>query len=127
MAIGVALAGWLVPGLGHLLLGRWKKALAYLVAVTMLAVAGLLMRGNVFNSHGADAFDMLGYFADLGNGIYYFMAHSINAAGPDVSRAAGDYGTRLFATSGVLNMLCVLEGIQISLSQKRADHVARQA
>ena len=48
------------------------------------------------------------------------LAHTIDAAGPDVSRAAGDYGTRLIATAGVLNLLyCVLEAFQIGLHQDR--------
>jgi hypothetical protein len=119
LAFGAAAAGWIVPGLGHVLLRRWDKAAVYFLAVSALAILGLLMRGNVFSAAGGDAFDMLGFFADLGNGIFYFLSHAINAAGPDVSRASGDNGTRLFATAGVLNMLCVLEAFQIGLGRKK--------
>src|SRR5579872_1385619 len=101
LAIFAAVAGWLVPGLGHLLLGKWGKAVGYFMAVAALAVVGLRLRGDVFTS-GGDAFGMLGFLADLGAGVFYFFAHAINSAGPDVSRAAGDYGTRLIATAGVL-------------------------
>jgi hypothetical protein len=38
--------------------------------------------------------------------------------GPAVSRAAGDYGTRFFATAGVLNMLCVFEALEIARGRK---------
>jgi len=118
LAVIAAGAGWFVPGLGHVLLGKWGKAIVYFCAVALLAVVGLRMRGNVFNSNGADAFDMLGFLADIGNGIFYFISGTINPAGADVSRAAGDYGTRLFATSGVLNLLCVLEVLQIGFGAK---------
>jgi TM2 domain-containing membrane protein YozV len=118
LALFAAVAGWLVPGLGHLLLGKWGKALGYFVAVASLAVVGLRLRGDVFTS-GGDAFSTLGFLADLGSGVFYFLAHTIDAAGPDVSRAAGDYGTRLIATAGVLNLLCVLEAFQIGLHQDR--------
>src|SRR3984893_12552196 len=119
LAMGACGAGWIVPGLGHLILRKWDKAIVYFLAVAALGVTGLLMRGNVFTASGAgDAFDMLGFFADLGSGIFYFLSHSINAAGPDVSRAAGDNGTRLFATAGVLNLLCVLEAFQIGLVRR---------
>jgi hypothetical protein len=116
MAFVAGVAGWLVPGLGHLLLRRWGKAVAYFFAVAVLAVVGLVARGNVF-SYGGDALDRLGFLADLGTGIFYFMAHTISAGGPDVSHAAGDYGTRLIATGGVLNLLCVLEAVQIALGK----------
>jgi len=113
-----AIAGWFVPGLGHLLLRKWNKAVIYFVCVAALAVIGIAMRGNVFSSGSGDAFDTLGFLADLGNGIFYFLAHVINPAGPDVSRAAGDYGTRMVASAGVLNLLCVLEAFQIGSGQK---------
>jgi hypothetical protein len=117
LAYVAAIVGWFIPGLGHLILHRWKKALVYFFAVGVLAIAGLLMRGNVFNFESSDIFDRLGLFADLGTGIFYFLAHAINPAGADVSHAAGDYGTRLIATAGVLNLLCVLEAFQIGNGQ----------
>lgn len=124
LALVAAVAGWLVPGLGHVLLRRWGKAIVYFFAVAILALVGLWMRGNVFNSNAADAFDMLGFFADIGSGIFYFLAGTINPAGADVSRASGDYGTRLFATAGVLNLLCVLEVLQIGFGSKDEGHAA---
>ena len=117
LAISAAIAGWLVPGLGHLLLGKWGKAIGYFLAVATLVVMGLRMRGDVFAS-GGDAFGMLGFLADLGAGVFYFLAHTINPVGADVSRAAGDYGTRLIATAGVLNLLCVLEAYQLGFHRE---------
>ena len=125
LALVAAVAGWFVPGLGQALLGKWGKAAVYFFAVAVLAVVGLRMRGNVFTSNGADAFDMLGFFADIGNGIFYFLAGAINPAGPNVGIAAGDYGTRLFATAGVLNFLCVLEVLQIGFGSKQEGQAAR--
>ena len=75
------------------------------------------MRGNIFPAPGGDVFDVLGFFADLGTGVFYF-ASRLMAGSPDVSRAAGDYGTRLFATAGVLNLLCGLDAYQIAQGKK---------
>jgi hypothetical protein len=125
LALVAAVAGWFVPGLGQALLGKWGKAVVYFFAVAILAVVGLRMRGNVFTSNGADAFDMLGFFADIGNGIFYFLAGAINPAGANVAIAAGDYGTRLFATAGVLNFLCVLEVLQIGFGSREEGQAAR--
>ncbi len=117
LAILAGVAGWLVPGLGHLLLRRWGKALAYFASVAMLVIVGLLLRGNVFSYVDGDVFDKLGFLADLGNGMFYFLARTIDHAGPDVSHAADDYGTRLIATAGILNFLCVLEAVHIALQR----------
>jgi len=124
LALAAAVAGWFVPGLGHALLGKWGKAVVYFFAVAILAFVGLRMRGNVFTSNAADAFDMLGFFADIGNGFLYYLAAAINPAGPNVAIAAGDYGTRLFATAGVLNFLCVLEVLQIGFGSREERQTA---
>ncbi len=130
LAIVVAVAGWLVPGLGHLLLRKWGRALVYFLGVGTLAVTGLALRGNIFPFPvtGGDAstnwvkqllsFDTLGFLADLGAGVFYFVSKLIENAGPDVSQAAGDYGTRFFATAGVLNLLCVLDAQEIARGRK---------
>jgi len=113
MGIVAALAGWVVPGLGHLVLRRWSKAAVYFLCVGGLACAGLAMRGGVFSAGAQDLFDRLGFFAYLGAGAFYFLAHQIQTAGPDVAHATGDYGTRLFAAAGMLNFLTVLEAFDI--------------
>lgn len=113
MGFAAALAGWIVPGLGHLLLRRWSKAAIYFLGVGTLACAGLAMRGGVFGASSEDLFDKLGFFADLGAGVFYFLAHQLQAAGSDVAHATGDYGTRLFAAAGMLNLLTVLEAYDI--------------
>jgi hypothetical protein len=118
MGISAAVAGWIVPGLGHLLLRRWGKAAAYFLCIGGLAYAGLVMRGGVFSPGSQDLFDRLGFFADLGTGGYYFLAHWIQTAGPDVAHATGDYGTRMFATAGMLNLLTVLEAYEIGKGRR---------
>lgn len=118
MGIVAALAGWGVPGLGHLLLRQWAKAAVYFLCVGGLACVGLLMRGGVFMAGASDLFDRLGFFADIGTGIFYFLAHVIQAAGPDVAHASGDYGTRMVATAGMLNLLTVLEAYEIGRGRK---------
>ena len=118
LGISVALAGWAVPGLGHLLLRRWGKAAVYFLCVGGLACAGLAMRGGIFDAGAIDMFVRLGFFADMGAGVFYFLAHMIQTAGPDVAHASGDYGTRLFATAGMLNLLTVLEAYEIGRGRR---------
>jgi hypothetical protein len=118
LGISAAVAGWAIPGLGHLLLRQWSKALLYFLCVGGLACAGLAMRGGVFGGNSSDMFDRLGFFADLGTGGFYFLAHTIQSAGPDVAHASGDYGTRMFATAGMLNLLTVLEAYEIGRGRR---------
>jgi hypothetical protein len=118
LALVAAAAAWLVPGLGHALLKMWSRALAIFFTVGLLVTLGASMRGNIFPPNGDDAFSKLGYVADMGAGSFYFLARALEVDGPDVSRATGDYGTRLLATAGVLNLLAALHAYEIIRGRK---------
>ncbi len=118
MALVVGVAGWLVPGLGHALLKMWGRAVICFLTVGVLVMVGAGMRGNLFTSRGNDAFDSLGYIADLGTGSFYWVARSLEANGPDVSHADGDYGTRFLATAGVFNLLAALHAYEAARGRK---------
>jgi hypothetical protein len=117
-AIACGVAGWLVPGLGHALQRMWGRALAFFAVIGVLVVVGAGLRGNLFNSQGGDAFAALGYLADLGTGGFYWLAKYIEAGGPDVSHAYGDYGTRFLAAAGVLNLLAALHAYEAARGRK---------
>jgi hypothetical protein len=118
VAIGIGVAAWILPGLGHALQKMWGRALACFLTVAALVVIGAGMRGNLFTSDGGDAFASLGYLADLGTGSFYLVAKSLETKGPDVSRADGDYGTRFLAAAGVLNLLAALHAYEAARGRK---------
>ncbi|HUJ31302.1 MAG TPA: DUF6677 family protein [Candidatus Acidoferrum sp.] len=119
IAPAIAVVAWFVPGLGHLLLRRWPRALAFFVAVGGLAVSGYLMRGNVFAPRSPDPFGTLGFIADACSGVFYLLARVFEAAGPNVSRAIGDYGTRFIAAAGVVNLLGICDAYEIASGRRR--------
>ncbi len=114
----VAVAAWAVPGLGHLLLWRWRRAIVFFLGVSIFAILGMALRGNIFSLQSSDPFELLGFLSNIGAGAYYFVAKFLATGAPDVSRAAGDYGTRFFAAAGVLNFLCVLDALDIASGRK---------
>jgi hypothetical protein len=114
----IAFAAWLVPGLGHLLLRRWGRAITFFIAVGGLAITGYLLRGNVFPPRSGDPFGMLGFLADASSGVFYLLARFFESAGPDVSRAAGDYGTRFIAAAGVVNLISVCDAYEIASGRR---------
>jgi hypothetical protein len=118
MAYVIGVAGWIVPGLGHALLKMWGRAAMCFLTVGLLVILGTGMRGNLFTSTANDAFDSLGYLADLGTGTFYLLAKSLETNGGDVSHAGGDYGTRFLATAGVLNLLAALHAYEAARGRK---------
>jgi hypothetical protein len=118
IAFAIGVAGWLVPGLGHAVMKMWGRAVTCFLTVGLLVILGAGMRGNVFTSSGNDAFDSLGYLADLGTGTFYLLARALETNGADVSHAGGDYGTRFLATAGVLNLLAALHAYEAARGRK---------
>jgi hypothetical protein len=118
LALVAGFAGWIVPGAGHLLLKMYGRAAACFLSVALLVVVGAGMRGNIFTRNGDDAFSKLGYVADLGSGVFYWVAKRLEPYGADVSHAAGDYGTRLLVTAGVLNLLAALHAYEVTRGRK---------
>lgn len=119
LAPAIAIISWFVPGLGHLLLRRWGRALVFFIAVGGLVLSGYLMRGNVFPPHSEDPFGTLGFIADACSGVFYLLSRVVEASGPDVSRAMGDYGTRFIAAAGIVNILAVCDAYDIALGRRR--------
>jgi hypothetical protein len=118
VAAGFAIAGWLVPGLGHVLSGRRGRGVIYFLTVAAMVITGFLQRGFLFSPHFVDAFSLLGFLADAGTGIFYFAGKIFELGGPDIARAAGDYGTRFIATAGVLNVLIALDAYSAAIGEK---------
>jgi hypothetical protein len=114
----IVVAAWIVPGLGHLALGRWGRALIFFLTVGGLAITGYMLRGNVFPPRTGEPFGTLGFLADAGSGIFYFLSRFLESAGPNVSRAAGDYGTRFIAAAGIVNLLSVFDAYEIALGRR---------
>ncbi len=114
----ITLLAWMVPGSGHLILRRWSRGVALFGCIAALALIGLQMRGRLFDPFTGDFFDKLGFIADCGAGLFFYLAQWLQNGAADVSRAAGDYGTRFFAAAGVLNILCVIDANQIATGDK---------
>jgi uncharacterized protein DUF6677 len=114
----IAVIAWIVPGLGHLILRRQGRALVFFLTVGGLAIAGYLLRGNVFPPRTGEPFGTLGFLADAGSGIFYFLSRFLESTGPNVSRAAGDYGTRFIAAAGIVNLLSVFDAYEIALGRR---------
>jgi hypothetical protein len=109
-----AAAAWIVPGLGHLLVRRWGRGAAIFAAIGGTAILGYQLQGQVFTVRTTDFFGFLGHWAEIGSGVFYFLWRWLEPGGADLARATGDVGTRLLATAGLLNFLCVADVFEIA-------------
>ena len=120
-ALLIGILGWLVPGSGHLLLRQWGRGLGVFCTVAAMAGIAMAVRGRLFLLATNDFFDLLGFAADCGMGIFFYIAQKWSNGGPDVAHAAGDYGTRFFAAAGVLNVLAAVDAYRSASGQEEED------
>jgi len=118
MAIIAPLAGWLLPGLGHFIQRRWIRGLLLMLAVFIMFFAGVGMQGKVYGFNTGDLLDILGFVGDVGSGLLYFIARSLDWGGGNIQRAVADYGTKYIVVAGLLNIIAAVDAHQIAIGKK---------
>lgn len=115
--IWLCFGAWLVPGLGHFMLGRKWRALVLGAAVLATFVFGLLMKGEFFATQAGSYLETLGYFGQLCAGAPMPIARFFGYAG-DPLFVSSEYGTTFLVTAGMLNVLCILDTYDIAMGRK---------
>ena len=118
MAILAPLAGWLLPGLGHLIQRRWIRGLLLMLAVFIMFFAGLGMQGKVYPFNTGDLLDILGFVGDIGAGLLYFIARAMDLGAGNIQRAVADYGTKFIVVAGLLNIVSAADAYHIAIGKK---------
>jgi Family of unknown function (DUF6677) len=116
--VQVCFCAWLIPGLGHLLLGRKWRALILFTSIVTMFVFGLLMKGEFFPFGGPSYLETLGYLGELCNGLMYGVANFFGYSGGDPFFVSADYGTAFLVSAGMLNVLTVLDAFDIAMGRK---------
>jgi len=119
MAIIAPIAGWLVPGAGHLIQRRWIRGLLLLASVFAMFVLGVLMEGKVYGLNGGDLLDMLGFVGDLGAGGLYFVTRMMDWGKGAIQLASADYGTKFIIVAGLLNVMSAVDAYDIAIGKKQ--------
>jgi len=114
--------GWLIPGGGHFFLKQYGRAALLASSITLMFLCGLLMRGAMFQPQSGDLLTILihtgGFIGDVASGILFLMATWLGYDQPDVAGHVHDYGTKFLVTSGLLNVLAMVDAFEIAAGRK---------
>jgi uncharacterized protein DUF6677 len=116
--VGVCVAGWLVPGLGHYMLGRKGRGLILFFAIVAMFLLGLAMQGEFYALGTGSYLETLGYFGVWGMGLARWFASFFGYAGGDPFFPSADYGTAFLISAGMLNVLTVFDVFDIAMGRK---------
>jgi len=115
---GALLLGWLVPGAGHLLTGRWVRGLLLFASITTMFVLGLAMQAKLYLPNTGDPLDMLGFAGDLGTGLLYAVGRIFDLGHGAVQVATADYGTKFVVVAGLLNFISAVDAHNLRIGRK---------
>jgi hypothetical protein len=114
----ICAAAWAVPGAGHLLLGRTRKGLTFLVALTLMFAFGLWLQGRLFPIELSQPLVALAALADIGIGIPFFTARAMGLGAGRVVAMTYEYGNAFLIVAGLMNMLIVLDAFDVAQGRK---------
>lgn len=113
------IAGWFVPGLGHVLLRRYWKGGIFFACIACMAVLGLVMGGRIYSFQMENPLTILAFFSDLGNGLLYLLAKIFSFGLGSVQAQTFEFGTAYIAGAGLLNYLVALDAYDIASGKKK--------
>lgn len=113
-----AVLAWLVPGAGHLYLGRRSRATVFFLVVLASVLLGTLLSGNLYRFAPNQPLTTLGTLAAMGTGAPYFLLRFLVGYKGEIVAAGYEYGTAFLLTAGLMNWLLVLDCWDIGTGRK---------
>src|SRR5215470_3672353 len=116
--IAICSGGWLVPGLAHILIGRWIRGLIFAACVLLMFVLGLAMHGKLYDLEFTEPLHLFAFIANIGTGAPYWIAERLGLGIGTMTWPSYDYGTTYLWVCGLLNYLIVLDAFDIAQRRK---------
>ena len=126
------LAAWLIPGAGHLVLGRYGRAVLFFVIITGSFALGLALHGHLYwptlaepqsSFFRYDLITVLWFFAQIGSGLCYIVPYLLGLGATPIAEAATfptfEYGNTFMFLAGLLNYLVIHDAFDIAAGRKR--------
>ena len=114
----VLLAGWLIPGAGHLLLKKWIRGTLLFSSIVLMFVIGISLQGKIYTPNTGELLDMLNFAGDLGTGLLYMIARVADVGASSVQLATADYGTKFIVVAGLLNIVSAVDAHSLASGRK---------
>jgi hypothetical protein len=121
-------AAWLIPGAGHLVLGRFGRALIFFITIVGAFALGLALHGRLFwptpsetpSYFHYDLITVLWFFAQIGSGLCYIVSYALGiGTNPMPEAATYEYGNTFMFLAGLLNYLVIHDAFDIGAGRKR--------
>lgn len=117
-SVPACVLGWLLPGLGHLVLGRVMRGLGFALVVVGLFVGGIALDGKVYRPVRGEPLSYLATLGAAGVGLPYAVAHLTGVSAGEVTSRFHDYGTTFTLVAGLLNLLVIIDAYDVAVRRR---------
>ncbi len=114
----VAFLAWCMPGAGHLLLRRPRRAGVICGVVLFSFLFGCWLQGHLYVVVPEQPLSRLATLSSMGAGAPYLLARYLVGYEGDILSATFEYGKAFLLTAGLLNLLAVLDAWDIARGAK---------
>jgi hypothetical protein len=112
-------AAWLVPGAGHLLLGRVQQAVILFLTLAAMFVIGVAFGGRLFPLQSGEPLVFLAAIGQWALGLPRLVAAVAGYGEGHVIAATYEYGNTFLIVGGLLNALAVLDAFDLAAGRKQ--------
>jgi hypothetical protein len=116
--LAICSGGWLVPGLAHILIGRWVRGIIFAACILLMFALGLAMHGKLYDLEFDQPLHLFAFIANIGAGAAYWIAAHSGLGVGTMTWPSYDYGTTYLWVCGLLNYLIVLDAFDIAQGRK---------
>ncbi len=112
------LLGWLLPGAGHMLLGKYIRGGLLFASIIGMFLVGLGLQGKIYSPNTGDILDILGFAGQLGLGAIYALAKLLGWGASSIVMTTGDWGTKFLVMAGLLNLISAVDAHSLANGRK---------
>lgn len=120
--IGACVAALILPGLGHIVLGRAARGALIGLGIASMFILGFLMEGHLFTPVRGEWLTWFFTFLDTGVGLPYLICLILDLGfkvePEQAARITFEYGNTFLMVAGALNMLATLDAYDIAVGRK---------
>lgn len=120
----IGILSWLLPGVGHLMQGRFVRGIIIGVVIWTMFIIAIFSGGAYypgFDFKDGSLLYLLNIFARFGNGLGALISFFLSASPPPnvAAWATFEYGGRFLEIAGLLNYMAIMDAVDISFGRKK--------
>jgi uncharacterized protein DUF6677 len=120
--IAATVATFIVPGLGHVLLGKVMRGAIIGGVIILMFVLGFAMEGHLYKPDPNEWLTWFFSFLDAGMGLPYLVLvladWGVQITPEQAAKVTFEYGNTFLCVAGALNMLAAMDAYDIGIGRK---------